>query len=618
MSNLGFQLIELRLTGKDVQDAEVHFKKGLNVVCGPSDTGKTFILQCINYVLGAKNKPKDIDEAESYDTIILTIETYQNNNRYSLKRSLRGGNIEVFTEGDEPSVLKPTHDKDAEDTISYFLLKLSGLENRWIRKNKDGKKQSLSFRNIVHLCLIAEDQIIKEISPVLTGQNTSQTAELSIFRLLLTGVDDSSVIDKSTEKTSKMRIESKNELLQELIDKTIKEYDNLKIFGSYEELLEQMTSLEQSHGRTLEVLDVAQEQVAEVETVRSTSWNQLRQTESRLRVLSELGSRFSVLEKQYVSDLRRLEAIAETGRRLTEMSLNRCLVCGASSEYHNSEHRDALVNPGTVAESCVTESVKLRSLLADLKTTQADVKNELDDKIRLKQSLESTFESARRNIQESLKPQLKRLLTEYREREQKIASVKIALELQNRLREYKELVEEFTKQEKSEADASAGNALPAKGIDDFSLEVDKRLSAWNYPKAGRVTFSELDWDIMISGHRRASHGKGVRAITHSAFSLGLLGYCKHKGMPHPNFLIIDSPLVVYREPDPNDKSIVLDVKDSFYIDIASSFSDVQVIILENEDPPAHLVGSNGFNLIAFSKTSEGRYGFIPAQENKTA
>lgn len=618
MNHPGFHLIELRLTGKNVQDAEIQFKKGLNVIYGPSDTGKTFIFQCINYILGAKDKPKDIDEAKVYDTVILTIETYQDSKRYTLKRSLLGGAIDVATEGEEHFVLKSQHSKDAQDTISCFLLKLSGLENKWIRKNQDGKKQSLSFRNIVHLCLIAEDQIIKEISPTLTGQNTSQTAELSVFRLLLTGVDDSSVIDKSTEKTSKIRIESKNELLQELIGKVAKEYADLKIVGRYEELLEQMASLEQSHDRTSEALDVAQEQVTKMETVRSTSWDQLRQTESRLRVLSELGSRFSVLEKQYFSDLRRLEAIAETGRRLAEMNLDRCLVCGSSSDHHNSEHQDALVNPGIVADSCVAESVKLRSLLADLKTTQADVKNELSDKLRLKKSLESTFESARKNMQESLKPQLKRLLTEYHEREQKKNSVKRALELQNRLREYEGLVEEIAQQEKSETSASEGKVLPTKVIDDFSLEVGKRLSAWNYLKTGRVTFGETDWDILISGNRRASHGKGVRAITHAAFSLGLLDYCRHKGMPHPNFLILDSPLRVYKAEDSDDKPIAPDVKNSFYIDIASSFSDAQVIILENDERPAHFVGSNEFNLIAFSKTAKGRYGFIPVQEDKTA
>jgi hypothetical protein len=616
MSHPGFRLVELRLTGKDVEDAEVRFEKGLNVICGPSDTGKTFILQCVNYVFGGKDKPKDIDEAAAYDTILLTIAAYHNEKHYTLKRSLRGGAIEVTPVGEKPFVLKPQHKKDTQDTISYFLLELSRLENKWIKKNADGVTQSLSFRNIVHLSLISEEQVIKEVSPVLTGHRTSKTAELSVFRLLLTGVDDSSIVDKSTDKVSKVRIESKNEILQGLIDKTTEEYEDLKVVGSYEELLDQMGRLEQSYDRTSDALDTAQESVTEMEKLRSTSWERLRQTESRLSVLSELRSRFSILEKQYISDLRRLDSIAETGRRLTEMNLERCSVCGSSSEHHESEHQDALVNPEVVSKSCVAEAVKLRSLLADLKTTQVDLETEIREKRGLKTSLESDLESASKEIQGTLKPQLKRLLNEYRESQEKKDSVKKAIELQDRLREYEGLVEEVAQKEKSEAAASGDNILPSKGIEEFSLEVEKRLKAWNFPNTGRVTFSEADWDIMISGRRRASHGKGVRAITHAAFSLGLLGFCKGKEMPHPYFLMIDSPLVVYREPDPSDASMALDVKDSFYADVASSFSDAQVIILENEDPPAQLVDSEGFNLIAFSKTDEGRYGFIPVPAGK--
>ena len=617
MSHPGFRLLQLRLTGKDVEDAEVRFTRGLNVICGPSDTGKTFILQCVNYVLGGKDKPKDIDEAAAYDTIFLTIAAYQDNQRYTLKRSLRGGSIDVSPEGKEPFVLKAQHKKDTQNTISYFLLKLSNLENRWIKKNENGTKQSLSFRNIVHLSLIDEQQVIKEVSPALTGHRTSKTVELSVFRLLLTGVDDSSMINTSVDKVSKARIESKNELLQGFIDKTIEEYGNLEVVGSYEELLEQMEQLEQSYGRTSGALDTTQESVTEMEKIRSNSWEHLRKTESRLSVLSELRSRFFVLEKQYASDLRRLDAIAETGRRLAEMNFDRCLVCGSSSEYHDLDHQDALINPDIVSQSCVAESVKLRSLLADLKTTQVDVETEIREKRRLKTSLESDMESAIKEIQGTLKPRLKRLLNEYRESQQKKDSVKKAIELQERLREYKELIEEVARKEKSEAEASGGNVFPAKVIEEFSLDVEKRLKAWNFPNTGRVTFSEADWDIMISGRRRASHGKGVRAITHAAFSLGLLGYCKRKDMPHPNFLMIDSPLVVYREPDPSDMSMALDVKDSFYADIATSFSDAQVIILENEDPPAQLIGSGRFNLIAFSKTNEGRYGFIPVPKGGT-
>ncbi len=49
------------------------------------------------------------------------------------------------------------------------------------------------------------------------------------------------------------------------------------------------------------------------------------------------------------------------------------------------------------------------------------------------------------------------------------------------------------------------------------------------------------------------------------------------------------------------------------MDIASSFSDAQIIILENEAPPVQLVDSKKINFIAFAKTNEGQHGFIPVK-----
>lgn len=609
MSQPGFRLVALRLTGKEVEDAVVQFEKGLNVICGPSDTGKTFILQCINYILGGKDKPKDIPEASGYDTIHLEIATYTDPKNITLRRSLRGGGIEVTPEGEEPVTLKSQHDKNKTDNLSYYLLNLCGLAGKWLRKNKNNTKQSLSFRNIIHHCLVSEEKVIKEASPLLTGRNATKTAELSLFRLLLTGVDDSSVVETEAAKVSKIRVESKNEVLQDLIDRATEEYEDLGVVGTYDELQEQLGKLDDGYENTTEALEGAQKSVSEAETLRSDSWEKLRQVESRLNVLSELQSRFSILEKQYVTDLHRLEAIAETGARLTEMSFDRCGVCGSSAEYHDTAHQDALINPEIVSTSCVAEATKLRSLLTDLKTTQADVERELAEKQTQKTLHKSTFDTASKDIQDDLKPQLKQLLDDYREGQTKRTAVQKAIELLDRLNELEELVEEVTKKEKTEEQPQGDNVLPATGIEAFSLEVEKRLKAWNFPNTGRVTFSESDWDVVISGRRRASHGKGVRAITHAAFSLGLLGYCRNKSMPYPNFLMIDSPLVVYREPDSSDASMALDVKDAFYEDIASSFSEAQVIILENEDPPVQL--ADIANLISFTGNDFGRSGFIP-------
>ena len=62
----GIRLISLALTGTGVPKAEIKFDSGLNVIFGPSDTGKTFIFQCIDFIFGSKKAPKEIEEASQY------------------------------------------------------------------------------------------------------------------------------------------------------------------------------------------------------------------------------------------------------------------------------------------------------------------------------------------------------------------------------------------------------------------------------------------------------------------------------------------------------------------------------------------------------------------------
>jgi hypothetical protein len=184
-----------------------------------------------------------------------------------------------------------------------------------------------------------------------------------------------------------------------------------------------------------------------------------------------------------------------------------------------------------------------------------------------------------------------------------------AIELQGRVSELQSL------------SASLGLSVPGNNVElgsarvrsdeaeAFSQEVESLLRSWHFPGLDRVTFSEGDQDIVISGRARASHGKGVRAIAHAAFNLALLRFCLKEEMPHPGFVLIDSPLVVYREPDTDEGGFSHDVKDAFYWSIAEDFHASQVIIFENEDPPSELSGDA--NIIRFTGTSHGRQGFIP-------
>ncbi len=609
MSELGFYLRRLRITGKKVKEADVEFFKGFNLVSGPSDTGKSYILQCLDFALGAKRLPKEIPEASGYDTVTLEIVGADGESTL-LRRALAGGDF-VCTRNGEEFELKAQHSKSNTNTVSYLLLSLSGLENKRVRTNKEGKTNSLSFRNVSRFCVINEDQVKAEQSPVISGQYTTKTSEESVFRLLLSGMDDSTVSAIVKKKNVIAGRRAKEELVAELIESTQSQIAALGSEDTFDELTAQLDRATTFLDGVNVELDQSKTNVDELEEERQSLWNSIRNAESRLQVVNELVSRFELLELQYKSDLRRLAAIREAGSLLQEFGDERCPVCGALKKDHSLDSVEVGPSPSDVSVACAAESSKVEVLLADLQETQGQM-------LREKEDLEGTIKSGTQRvgaiisaIESQLRPQLGGLIVDYQQACSARESVIQSISLHERLRELESLSNELTVDTEDESDQQEYAQTSASDLDEFAIACEERLKNWNFPHVDRVTFSESDLDLVISGRRRTSFGQGKRAVTFAAFSLGLLDYCTSRQLPHPGFVVIDSPLLVYREPDKEERDFTPEVKQSFFADLISNFTDSQIIILDHEELPDEFVGSDNVNWIKFTGADIGRQGFIP-------
>ncbi|MGI4880525.1 MAG: hypothetical protein ACRYG4_23925, partial [Janthinobacterium lividum] len=113
------------------------------------------------------------------------------------------------------------HSATDPDNISTFLLRLVGLDQKKLRKNVNNELQNLSFRNLASLLIVDEEAIIKKDSPIVSGDSTQRTAQISLFKLLLTGVDDSALV--AVKKRAIARAEIEGQLV--LIDEMIANYD---------------------------------------------------------------------------------------------------------------------------------------------------------------------------------------------------------------------------------------------------------------------------------------------------------------------------------------------------------------------------------------------------------
>lgn len=607
----GFALRRLALIGTGKEPAEVTFTRGLNVIAGPSDTGKSFIAQCIDFALGGGDTPKEIPEAEGYISVVLEIEANSDQRVYTLERSMRGGDVRCKTNGLPDRVLAAKHQGGKEDTVSQFLLDLSGLGTRKVRTNERGTTRPLSFRDIARLVIIDEETVIKENSPILSGQVIHKTVESGVFRLLLTGSDDSSIIAKEDPKVTKGRQAGRVELLEGLLKATRKRLTELGEVQTLAEERDRLIRIEESMQTALVERNAAQASVAPLQAKRNTLWAVLRTVESKLAVQSELQTRFDMLREQYESDLKRLEAIAEAGVRLSQLKEERCPMCGALGEHQNHSHSVDLPRPTEVSLACKAEAIKTFKLLHDLQSTQNANAAEVE-------LLQGTRESRQRELH-SVSLELKALL----ELRVEVASKKVdelraraegcrkAIEHLERIQELDDLFEEAKKSKKKQKTDVAGAAVSTAQADPFSKEVEALLAAWHFPNLDRVSFSENDQDVVITGRARKSHGKGVRAIIRAAFNLALVRLCIEDERPFPNLVLIDSPLLVYEEPDIDESSFPQDIKKHFWESVKNLFTEAQVIIIENSHQLPGDGTLDGARIELFTGNDQGRRGFIP-------
>ncbi len=157
---------------------------------------------------------------------------------------------------------------------------------------------------------------------------------------------------------------------------------------------------------------------------------------------------------------------------------------------------------------------------------------------------------------------------------------------------------------------TASSDLSTSTLDSFSTELEGILRSWDFPDASRVYFDKATRDFVIAGKPRGARGKGMRAISHAAFTVSLLEFTRANELPHPGFIVLDTPLLAYREPEGDDDDLSgTDVQDRFY-EYIKAFSDRQIIILENNDPPEDIKKLR--QTVFFSKNPHrGRYGFFP-------
>lgn len=610
--NYGFYITALVLKGKNKDDAKIIFNQGLNVISGASNTGKTYIFECINYIFGSRDKPKAIDETKGYSDILLEIHSYQGK-EVTLKRSLINKKMYLYDCGIdkineiEPKLIKQQHDKDDQKNISSILLDMCNADYRNVIKNKTkGYTESFTYRDFAHLTMLSEKNIISSLSPIYTdGKRYKRTRDESVFKTVMTGLDDSICEDNKDNDSNKVKVEAKIDLIDGLIISIRSEIQKLQdIKVSNEDIQDNIINIQ-------EEIREKSSQLEQLEIQRKDLWENLQKIKND-RILSvQLKKRFELLRKNYESDFQRLDFIDEAEYYLNQLIDIRCPIC--NSKWDN-ELMDMEINNDKLKKALEAEKGKVAIQLQDLLSTIDDMTVKILSLEKEITDIEQEINLVDNTMQNELNPiisiNLSKLdqLLEARDRQQR---KEYSIERLNEL--------EKTKQQLIESVSETITNNPVVGnISDSVYEkfidlVENILCEWRFEESINVEFDKDSMDIVLNDKPKSSFGKGYCAIINSAFVLAVMEYCITTGLPHPKLVVLDSPLTTYKEKDSDsqeDDPIIEKVKYSFY-DYLSTFSEgVQIIILDNVVPSDDVARKITYH--HFSKSPlVGRYGFIP-------
>jgi len=615
-STSGLRLRHIAFHGPERPVASLSFGPGLNVIYGASEVGKSFVVEAVDFMLGGRGPLRDIPERIGYDRVLLGVETLAGE-QFTLLRSAEGGaflayeglHLEPPAEGVECLELAEQHSDKNETNLSTYLLQRCALGGMRVRKNKHNETISLSFRNLARLIIVDETEIMARRSPLSDGNPVADTPNFATFKLLLTGIDDSSLVANKPKGPEEQSREVQLELLDQLLD----DYRaRLKALAKNpEELEDQLQRLSSTLAQHGEQLGSTEAQYRQLVDRRRDIRKKLEEGRDRKSEIEGLLERFTLLDEHYVSDMSRLKGIEEGGTLFQVLGRTPCPLCGASPEAHN---RDAECdgNIEAVIASARSETAKIELLRKELADTVKELSHEGQGFNRRLPKIAEEVQAISRGLEQLVAPALTRLRANYATLADKRGEVREALSIYTSIKdiEARRLKIEAAGEEQSEGSKSDGD-LPALVSDSFAQTVEAVLKDWHFPEADRVFFEPKSRDLIIAGKPRTARGKGLRAITHAAFTVGLLQFCKVKGTSHPSLVILDTPLRAYREPDGIEDDLSgTDLDVQFYDFLQKLPSDRQVIIVENTTPPKAIADLP--QSVMFTKNPhQGRYGFFP-------
>ena len=587
-------------------DASVSFGKGLTIIQGRSDSGKTCVANCIDFIFGG-SVDKPFKETAKYDGVSMIVASNDNKGEVTLHRTVGKNQVEVSSniDGIESGTYDVNYRKGVKNpSLNEVWLKLIGIEQEtMIVANARFEKKRLTWRNLLRVFYLDENRV-DDVDSIVEPKHRymENTLFLSALLFLITGRTFT-----ETDAQEKKEIKKARRI-------AVKEYVNRKIQDAAErkEQLEkdlhifEGADIEEQIAKATAALQETQRKIdrALVESQRILS--SILEAEERAAECDVLLTRYHRLAVQYKADIQRLSLIVEGEEAYRKVPQStKCPYCEGTIAPR--KRISYIVSSKVEMERTISQLSGLEDTEKDVEDRKKEIQAELEELKYQRDALES-------KIKTELRPQ-------ENEQQNTVNAYKSYLRISSEIA----LIETYA--------TNFGNdltALEAEQKDDTSIEyhpkdyfgddfattmseyADSILKECCYSGLLRARFNFTTFDIEVNGEDKGtSHGKGYRSYLNTVMIIMLRKYLSINAKFDPHIFIIDTPLHGFD--DGMDETMPDSMRAGLYRYFMNHQDEGQLIIIENLDHIPHLdYEKHGAVVETFEKIElpGKRYGFL--------
>lgn len=586
----GFYISKIIAFRNGHSESSIQLKDGLNIIYGPSNTGKSLLLKYIDFIFASEETPESTIDV---DKIIIEIRSREKGSA-ELSRTFNEKKIYINNSSIE-NIQNGEYKLKGEDSINDIFLRLIGIDSvlKIFAKQDYTKQNNITWRSIKDFFFTSETDIITEKTYFFTGNFTNPTYLLGCLQYLITGTE---------RKTPK---ESEDPQEKQIKKTAVKAYITQKITELEKQRTNLSSELQELSGPDVEqiIKEKSNLLLKETEELGNILDNNLNIEEQRNQYLSEINElellleRLYELDSQYLSDIERLKFIIDGERIRKTFSQNtKCPYC--ESQIQPKQHKTYII----------TETKELEKLQINLKELQETIKSNEEDKKELIRQTVGLTDTYNKNTQKASEIQ-KRIqaisdsITEY----DKVSKLQLQIEIIDANKE--QLEEELKNIDTTISPKASPFDIKAEFEENLFQKIenmmDEIIRKTDFEDYNSIKIDRKSLDLLINNKPKKNQGKGYRAFLNALYAHALTKFLAQDAKYSPGFLILDSPLLSLKE---KNESSSTSMKTELMKALMDNSIERQTIIVENEIPK---INYEQANMIEFTQDrNNGRYGFI--------